>query len=227
MNNLEPIKKEVNTVTSMSNKIQIKTSEDVVVAVNFLKQVVAAKKRVVEFFAPQKQATHKAWQVVLEQEKKILEPLIAAEALVKNKKTAFDLTQEKIAAEQRRIAEEKAQREEEKIRAKLQKKMEKTKDEEKQAVLQEELESVHVQRDCVTAMPTKVQGSSTQTDYKIEVYNPSALLRAILDEELNILLENVVDIKISAVKKYVQMTGDMKIPGVTVEKTLIQKVSSK
>lgn len=220
-NELAAVEKEVASVTSVSRQMVVKTTEDAIVAVNFLKNVSAAKKKVEEFFAPQLGSAYATWQTILAQKKQYISPLEAAEKLVKGKKTEFDLEQRRIAEEQQRKADEKARIAEEKLKAKIQKKIDKTDDEEKAAILQEQLETVHVPRIVVEA-PVKL--NATQQDFDIVIDDIMGLLEAIVKGEVNVDPDLLFEVKIKVLKDYLKLSGKTSIPGCSVKKTLIQRI---
>lgn len=218
---LAAVEKEVASVTSVSRGMVVKTTEDAIVAVDFLKNVSAAKKKVEDFFAPQLRSAYATWQTILAQKKQYISPLEAAEKLVKGKKTAFDLEQMRIAEEKQREADEKARIAEDKLRAKIQKKIDETDDEEKAAVLQEQLETVHVQRTIVEA-PVKLNAS--QKDFDIVIDDIMDLLKAIVKGEVNVDPGILFDVKIKVLKDYLKLSGKTTIPGCTIKRTLIQRI---
>ena len=221
MNELKMVEKEVASVTSVASSLTISTTEDALVAVDFLKNVSIAKKKIEEFFAPQLGLAHATWQAILAQKKEYITPLEAAEKLVKGKKTAFDLEQTRIAEEAQRKADEKARIAEEKLKAKIQKKIDNTDDEEAQAVLQEQLETAHVQRQVVEA-PAKI--GSSQKDFEIVVDNIMALIKVVASGEVAINPEVLFEVKLKALKDYIKLSGKVTIPGCTIKKTLIQRI---
>ena len=220
-NELAAVEKEVASVTSVSRQMVVKSTDDAIVAVDFLRKVNAAKKKVEEFFAPQLGSAYATWQTILAQKKQYISPLEAAEKLVKGKKTEFDLEQRRIAEEQQRKADEKARIAEEKLKAKIQKKIDKTDDEEKAAILQEQLETVHVPRIVVEA-PVKL--NATQQDFDIVIDDIMGLLEAIVKGEVNVDPDVLFDVKIKVLKDYLKLSGKTTIPGCIVKRTLIQRI---
>lgn len=134
---------------------------------------------------------------------------------------AFDLEQMRIAEEKQREADEKARIAEEKQKAKIQKKIDKTDDEEKIAVLQEQLETTHVQRTVVEA-PVKLNAS--QKDFDIVIDDIMDLLEAIVKGEVNVDPDILFDVKIKVLKDYLKLSGKTTIPGCTIKRTLIQRI---
>ena len=220
-NELAAVEREVASVTSVAEGMVVKTTEDAIVAVDFLKNVNAAKKKVEEFFAPQLGSAYATWQTILAQKKQYISPLEAAEKLVKGKKTEFDLEQLRIVECERQRAEEKARLEEEKLAAKIQKKIDRTDDEEKLAILQERLETISVPRDMVES-PVKV--NATQKSFDVTVIDIMDLLEAVVKGEVNVDPDLLFEVKIKVLKDYLKLSGKTSIPGCSVKKTLIQRI---
>lgn len=218
---LEVVKQEVAGVASISMSMMVRTTEEAIQAVDFLKGISEAKKKVEAFFAKSKKATYEAWQTVVQLEKTYMAPLLSAEKLVKGKKTEFDLEQWRIAEEQRRKADEKARIADEKLRARIQKKIDKTDDEEKVAVLQEQLETAHAPRVVVEA-PVKL--NATQQDFDIVIDDIMDLLEAIVKGEVNVDPDVLFDVKIKVLKDYLKLSGKTTLPGCFVKRTLIQRI---
>lgn len=220
-NELAAVEREVASVTSVAEGMVVKTTEDAIVAVDFLKNVNAAKKKVEEFFAPQLGSAYATWQTILAQKKQYISPLEAAEKLVKGKKTEFDLEQLRIVECERQRAEEKARLEEEKLAAKIQKKIDRTDDEEKLAILQERLETISVPRDMVES-PVKV--NATQKSFDVTVIDIMDLMEAVVKGEVNVDPDLLFEVKIKVLKDYLKLSGKTSIPGCSVKKTLIQRI---
>lgn len=220
-NELAAVEREVASVTSVAEGMVIRNTDDAIVAVDFLRNVNAAKKKVEEFFAPQLGSAYATWQTILAQKKQYISPLEAAEKLVKGKKTEFDLEQLRIVECERQRAEEKARLEEEKLAVKIQKKIDRTDDEEKLAILQERLETISVPRDMVES-PVKV--NATQKSFDVTVIDIMDLLEAVVKGEVNVDPDLLFEVKIKVLKDYLKLSGKTSIPGCSVKKTLIQRI---
>jgi len=220
-NELAAVEREVASVTSVAEGMVIRNTDDAIVAVDFLRNVNAAKKKVEEFFAPQLGSAYATWQTILAQKKQYISPLEAAEKLVKGKKTEFDLEQLRIVECERQRAEEKARLEEEKLAAKIQKKIDRTDDEEKLAILQERLETISVPRDMVES-PVKV--NATQKSFDVTVIDIMDLMEAVVKGEVNVDPDLLFEVKIKVLKDYLKLSGKTSIPGCSVKKTLIQRI---
>ena len=220
-NELAAVEREVASVTSVAEGMVVRNTDDAIVAVDFLRKVNAAKKKVEEFFAPQLGSAYATWQTILAQKKQYISPLEAAEKLVKGKKTEFDLEQLRIVECERQRAEEKARLEEEKLAAKIQKKIDRTDDEEKLAILQERLETISVPRDMVES-PVKV--NATQKSFDVTVIDIMDLMEAVVKGEVNVDPDLLFEVKIKVLKDYLKLSGKTSIPGCSVKKTLIQRI---
>jgi len=220
-NELAAVEREVASVTSVAEGMVIRNTNDAIVAVDFLRNVNAAKKKVEEFFAPQLGSAYATWQTILAQKKQYISPLEAAEKLVKGKKTEFDLEQLRIVECERQRAEEKARLEEEKLAVKIQKKIDRTDDEEKLAILQERLETISVPRDMVES-PVKV--NATQKSFDVTVIDIMDLMEAVVKGEVNVDPDLLFEVKIKVLKDYLKLSGKTSIPGCSVKKTLIQRI---
>lgn len=220
-NELAAVEREVASVTSVAEGMVVRNTDDAIVAVDFLRKVNAAKKKVEEFFAPQLGSAYATWQTILAQKKQYISPLEAAEKLVKGKKTEFDLEQLRIVECERQRAEEKARLEEEKLAVKIQKKIDRTDDEEKLAILQERLETISVPRDMVES-PVKV--NATQKSFDVTVIDIMDLLEAVVKGEVNVDPDLLFEVKIKVLKDYLKLSGKTSIPGCSVKKTLIQRI---
>jgi len=223
---LVPVKQEITDVVSAAEALVIRSVDDLPLVSDFLQKVAQAKRKLADVFGPQKKATHLAWQSVILQEKKFLGPLESAEVMVKRKKTDFDIEQQRIIDRMGEEVERKAAAKEGQMRARLLKKMEMEKDPEKIAVLQEKIEEVHADRRPILEMP-KVDGITTQKDFNVEVTNIEILMAAVIDGRVNIDPNKLFDVRESALKTYVKMTGRLTIPGCRVQETLIQRVMGK
>ena len=208
-NELAVVKVESNSLAKKIYKMEIVSQSSLETAVDLLRQIVIVRKRAEGLFDPQIDAAYKTWQISLQQKKTFLAPLLEAEKSIKNKKTEYELEQERIAEE--KLAKEKA---------KLAKKLVKTIDEEKIAILNEELDNMVVE-----PVVTNINGTSRQKDWNIKVADKKKLLSAVINGELDVDIDNLIEIKINELKKYLRRSNKNEIVGCICEKTLIQKVN--
>ena len=118
---VEEIQREVAPVLQRAGALQIVTPADYAGAADFLKTVKVAEKRVVDFFAPMVAANLAATRATNTAKANVLDPLVAAEATIKQKALAWSQEQERIRrAEEDRlnaIEQERARKEREKAEA--------------------------------------------------------------------------------------------------------------
>lgn len=101
---VETLKAEVAPVVQRAEAMVISTPQDYEMAAEFCKTVKGAAMRVVEFFAPMVKANLEATRRTNDAKAQLLNPLVAAEASIKNKQTAYSREQERIRlAEQQRL----------------------------------------------------------------------------------------------------------------------------
>lgn len=221
---LTVIKNEANSLVARIQKMEVTSQESLIDATDLLKNVIVVRKKAETMFDPQVEAAYRSWKISCEQKKTFIGPLLAAEKEIKDKTGKYILEQERVLEQQRLKAEEEARKKEEKIRAKLQKKIDKSTDNETIAILEEQIENVLVAPD-TAYLPTsvKVDGMSKQRDFRIEVVNKYKLLKAVINGELDVDIDGLIDVKIGVLKTYLKNSGKTSIVGCIVEQTLIQK----
>lgn len=108
MNNTEvhAIEKKTPDVIQQASVLQIIDHEQEAAGVELIRAIKGLKKEVEDTFGPIKKKTHEAWKESVAQEKRHLEPLEAAEKLVRGKVLVFQDEQERLRkAEEERLAE--------------------------------------------------------------------------------------------------------------------------
>lgn len=221
---LTTMKTEVNSLTLRIQKMEVVSQETLEVAADLLKNLIIVKKKVETLFDPQIDASYKSWQIALQQKKNFIGPLTEAEKSIKKKTGDYIIEQNRVLEEKRLKAEEEARKKEEKLKAKLAKKIEKTEDSETRAILEEQMENTVVQPE-TAYMPNavKVNGMVQQKDWKIEVVDKRKLLKAVLNDEVVVDIDNLVDVKIGVLKTYLKNSGRNSIAGCIVKPAVIQK----
>lgn len=147
-------------------------------AVEFAKKVKSAQKFIADYFAPMKEATHKAWKAVTEKEASHLTPLKQAEADLKQKILAFDAEVErKRREEERRLqaeADEKARRE----RERLEKEAAKLKTPELREERMAQAAAVVAPVIALAPVVEKQKGEATRKIWKARLTDKKALMKA-------------------------------------------------
>lgn len=106
------------TLPQRARGLAIRDQETYTAAANFKLDLAAMRKRVVEEFAPLKEAAHKAHKAITTKENEYLAPITEAEGLIAGSLRTWNAEQERIRqAEQRRLeAEARAKAEEDRLR---------------------------------------------------------------------------------------------------------------
>lgn len=104
--NSNEIERKTTDIQWQATAIVVTDHEQEQVGIEFIKGIKALKKDVEETFGPIKKKTHEAWKESVAQEKRHLEPLEAAEKVVRGKVVCFQDEQERLRrAEQARLEE--------------------------------------------------------------------------------------------------------------------------
>lgn len=166
--------------------------------VDLVRNIKISKADAVIRFEPQKKAAWESYQVSLKQYKKYVDPHDTLEAMAKRKISDFDLAQRRLQEEQTRL-------------------------------LLEQVDVADTVEDMVPAVVpemaiSKPQGNATTDTYNITVIDRKAFLKAILDGDVLIDLNALLEFKTSVIKAYIKSSGRTTIPGLNIEKDIIQSI---
>lgn len=179
----------------------------------FVKNCMAAKKALEERRKAITKPLDESKKSVMDLFREPIRVIEEAREQVKGKISAYVREQERIAAEERRKAEEKARREAEKAAQKAAKYEEEGREDLAEKWREREAEA-EVAPISAPAAKTTVEGVKMRTFYSAEVTDTKAFLAAVAAGAVPITL---VEIKQGALNKFVgQFKGDIAIPGVTV-----------
>lgn len=205
---------ETNALVLDARAITITTTEECQAAADFLNLTVKAlERKIVEVFAPMKDAAHKAHKTICASESEQLQPVREAERIVKDAIKAFQ-------SEQRRLAEEDARRRQEEQRKldeerRLQEALELEADGEEEAAMQVISAPARPALVPVRSAPPKVSGIATKTTYSARVVDPLAFLKHIV---ANPHLLALVTFNMTALNMQARsLKGALNLPGVVVE----------
>lgn len=161
--------------------IVVMDQESYSAAAELLTDIVTLERQIVDHHAPVKAAAWNAHKAAVAAEKKLLEPLNQAKAIIKVRLVAWTQEQERIRLEAQRKAEEEARRLEEDERLRLAAEAEDAGAPEE--TVSEILESPAVVVPVPVVQPTfqRVAGVSTQQRWKAQVVDIKALCRAVAD----------------------------------------------
>lgn len=214
------LRNEVLPVINTAQMMEVKTKDQYGGAADFLKNVKAMKKKVLDYWKPLRENAYKAWKSIKQKETEFVEPLDIAERTVKQKMIAYQREEERKRLElQRKLqaeAEAKARRE----RERLMKQAEKVKTPEKKQEYFEKAEEVIAPTVEVQMEKPDVKGISTRKTWKAKVIDKRLFIQEAIKNDT---LLAFVEIDLKKLNKFAQATkGEVKYPGIEfyVEETL-------
>ena len=228
-NALVEIEKTVNVqLVEIAQRLYIVDVKTQAKAQNFVLNLRAEKSKALEALNPQCDANYAAWQVSLKQRKKYTEILDRAEEIAKGKLTDYEMKEEKKLKAKAQAILDKAAKREDKERKALEKRAKTA--EAKGNV--EKADELRFKADTHMVVPDekiplrveKPDGVSSQKDYKIEVHDSMALIKAIAAGRIAIKPDTIIEWKMSGFKKYIKATGIQKIAGCDIEETRISTI---
>jgi hypothetical protein len=202
---------QVSTLAAEARALQIVDQQTYQIAGERLKGIVKLHDRITEHHEPLRKSTHKAWQDAIAAEKKLLNPVIEAEDIYRDKINIWDREQKRLEAEARARAEAEARR-----LAEEQREAEIEQAESEGADLEEiaAMASAPLPSLPVTVQPSfeRMRGISTADKWIVEVYSLPLLLKAVLEGKT---ASEFVTPNISALKKSASSSkGTLIVPGV-------------
>jgi len=221
MQEIDSIKEQISPVLVEAKRIQVVTADSYNLAAEFLKEVKAAQRKVINFFGPHgdkdigiKAKAHQAWKSIVALEKKLLDPLEGAETSVKQKMLIYTKEErDKAIKEQLRLqaeADARAMRD----REKLLKEAANLKTPELQEQRLAEAEEVEAPVITVQTETPRVDGISTRKTWKAEVVDKNAFINAAVNESAYHLLPYII-LDEKALNKVAQATkGQLSYPGI-------------
>lgn len=211
----ELIKKEVDGVVEKANKFVIKTQSDYDKVNEFLIGVKGLIKKVKASYDPICEAANAAWKTAVAQRKEQLDPLEAAEKIVKQRSIEFLEEQDRI----RREAEAKAQREAEAAEAKRRAELEaqaKAHEAKGNTAKAEErrqmAEQVAIAPKPVAPTVQKASNQALKDVWNAEVTDLNALVKAVAEGRAPINLIKADEVVIRGIAT--KMQGNFPIPGI-------------
>lgn len=173
----EKIEKSIKPVVAQAGSILIDSPETYTGAIDFLKEVKGAQKRVSDFFAPMKTAAYDAWKAICSREKEVLGPLTEAESEVKRKALTYQREEERKRAEEERRLQAEADEAARKERERLEKKAAKLKTPEKREALLEEAKTIEAPVISIASRAQKVVGVATRKIWRARITDEKAIPR--------------------------------------------------
>lgn len=208
----DSIQTEIATIANQVQQMVITTPDEYEAAAEMGQEIKRKTKMVKELFQPIKEAANKAHKAACEQERRMLDPLNAAEKAIKSGMNTYIMEQER----KRRQMEEEARRQRELEERRLLEtaitEEEKGNNQQADQVLEEALVMAETPVAVVEATP-KVKGVSTRTDWEIE---------SIDEAQVPVSLQGVVirPVDRGAIMRLVRASkGQISIPGVKIKET--------
>ena len=199
------------TLTDEATALKVVDQPSYDLAAERLLGVAALRREIVEHHAPLKKSTYDAWQAALAAEKKLLDPVTAAERIYKEGLAAYEAEQRRIEAEARAMAEAAAQRqaEEQRERELEQAEAQGADGEEIAAMINEPL-VIAPARVEPSFQPAK--GVSVAANWKGEVISLDALVKAVATGKANITLILANETAINQLARATR--GTLTVPGI-------------
>lgn len=182
-------------------------------AMEFLKSVKAAAKRVKEYWEPKKTKAHAAWKEIVAAETQMLDPLTAAEATVKQKVVAFDAEQERIRIAEQRQLQAEADAEAERERQRLLKEAAKLKTPELREERMAAAEAVIAPTVVVAPAVAKGKGEATVTRWRAELVSKQELVASAANGN-GLAMALLCFDQVAANKQAVASKNNIPVPGV-------------
>jgi len=201
------LKQRAETLVGTAQQIVVSDQISMAKANDFIIQVRAGQKGVIDFFKDMKSSAHKAWKTICDKEKTITDIFKSADAIASKKVIAYRNKERQKAEEAARKAEieaaERKRKEEEKLLRKASKAEEKGQIE-KAEIIAEQATQVHVPitvvEPAVKKTEVSIMGTTTGIkDWDVTILSPMAVIQAVA---AGVLPEYIVEVKMSAIKKY-------------------------
>ena len=207
---MEQLEIQALTLSERANQIVVTNREQRSEATAFLKNVKALKEKISEDFRPIIKDAHSTWKLAIEKEKKHLNPLEAAERVVKLAVGQYDAQEERRLDEERRRLEAESRKREEDARIAQAEQMEKAGHREvANAILEQPIAAP------VYVAPKFEKGSLTRKHYKAVVFDVIALAKAVVEGKAQI---GFIEPNQTALNTMARALGEqMNVPGVKVE----------
>ena len=204
---------EIATITTQATGIHIRNAQDYTEAAELAKAIKQKAKSVKDFYAPVKDAAHAAHKIACAQEKKLLDPLNAAEKAIKNEMGRYTMEQERA----RRAAEEAARNAREEITNHLIAHAIAMDEAGDTAAAQTALDEAQIMSEtpAVIGKPVEaVKGIIQKNDYEVIVTDETAV-------PVSVMGVIIRSIDFTAIKKLARATsGQIHIPGIAIRETI-------
>ena len=215
ISNEKQLQKEVQSAQNYATALEIRTTDDSISAQELLQEIKTKAKSVEQFFQDMKQKAYDSWKEIVSKEKAYLDPLAAAEKIIKGKVIAYEGIQERKRQDEARKAQakadEEARKEQEKLEARAAKAEEKGNVEQADA-LREQKQLVRPEPVFTPPEPTKVQGSTFKRVWRGDVTDLALLCRSIADGKAPL---GLISVNVSALNAFAKgVKNTMPVAGI-------------
>lgn len=205
------LENETTSLLTQAKQFQVTNPEQFQAAGNELMRIKGVRKQVDELMDPIVKKAHEAHKEAVAAKKKLTDPLDQAEKSIKQALLVYNQEQQRKAREEeerlRKIAEEQAVREREKLLKQAEKAIDKGNDAKAEELI-EQADKVVPLTPIVTPQVQKVEGIATRKVWKAVVENPQLVPAYFNGIEIRTINQ-------SALNKFAQMSsGSIQIPGV-------------
>lgn len=202
-----------NSNVDQARAIKVISQETRIGAVAFLKGVKALRGEAEAHHRPVIDAAHKAHKEAVAALKRVDDPLVEAERIVKGQIGSYDMEQDRIRRDAERKAQEEARRkqEEEALAAAAAAKAAGATEAEAEAILEEEMTAPLVVASVPPQAPAEKQGVGTRFNYKVQVRDMAALVKFVADTPMFINLLAVNETALNALARSQKESFD--VPG--------------
>lgn len=220
-------KTEVNRVTEWANNLAIKTPEDSTQAQDYISQIKAKKTAIHDKFDPSVRQAHKAWKAAKDLYNFFVDPLEAAERVLKRKVVDYQEDVDRKARKKARDEQAKHDQEErdrqDKLNKQADKAEEKGKPEKAEALRESAQEENYSPPQFLQPQPAMKKGSFFKENWKGRVIDMRATCQAILDNKIPPTLLMGDEKALNAYAKTIKTS--MQVPGIKiyVEKTFVSR----
>lgn len=204
--------RQVSLIEQKAESVVVNNDVDFAYAGELTKQVKQMQSKVTDYWEPMRKSTYEAYKSVTDHKKEMLDPLTAAEKILKKKMGAYTLEKER----ERREREEELRRQAE---AEMNRKLEEAAQAEKvgdtlgmeMAMTEAEVMETVANTAVLKPEPTVTKGVSAQKTWKITKVDPAVVPTNVMGVEIRPVDEKAVLRLIKATK------GAIQIPGITFE----------
>lgn len=218
----DPIRMENSGIIERAQSLKVSNQDEHGVALEVLKSIATAERRVKDLFSEPKAAAHKAHKAITEAEKKLLDPLQEARGIVSRKANSYEIEEQRKADEERQRLELEAKKQEEDRKLAEAASVEASGDKEAaEQIIEEPIEIPVIH---VAPKVAEVKGISSRETFRAEVVDFLALVTYVAANPNKIALLQPNQVAINQLAK--SMREGFELPGCRLIKDRIKSVKA-